>query len=97
MYVLIILGIVIFLICRILSGIQKDIEEADKNKQDSKEKEYIFVGEEGTPPTKSINLSKTRILREPYYECPQCGQPCSEEEYEAGYCLDCDQIEMDIE
>jgi len=28
------------------------------------------------------------------YECPQCGQPCTKEEYESGYCLDCDQIEM---
>jgi len=28
------------------------------------------------------------------YTCPNCGQSCSKEEYESGYCLDCDQIEM---
>jgi len=28
------------------------------------------------------------------YVCPNCGQSCSKEEYESGYCLDCDQIEM---
>lgn len=28
------------------------------------------------------------------YLCPQCGQPCTQEEFESGYCLDCDQIEM---
>ena len=28
------------------------------------------------------------------YTCPNCGQPCSREEYERGYCLDCDQIEF---
>jgi len=30
------------------------------------------------------------------HECPQCGQTCSKEEYESGYCLDCDQIEMNL-
>jgi hypothetical protein len=30
------------------------------------------------------------------YDCPQCGQPCTKEEYESGYCLDCDQIEMNL-
>ena len=28
------------------------------------------------------------------FTCPQCGQPCTKEEYESGYCLDCDQLEM---
>ena len=28
------------------------------------------------------------------YECPQCGQSCTKEEFESGFCLDCDQIEM---
>ncbi len=28
------------------------------------------------------------------YICPNCGQPCTKDEYESGYCLDCDQIEM---
>lgn len=28
------------------------------------------------------------------YECPQCGQECTQEEFESGFCLDCDQIEM---
>ena len=30
------------------------------------------------------------------YECPQCGQPCSKEEYENGCCLDWDQIHMSL-
>ena len=28
------------------------------------------------------------------YQCPACGQSCSREEFESGFCLDCDQIEM---
>ena len=30
------------------------------------------------------------------YECPQCGQSCTKEEYESGFCLDCDTVEMGI-
>ena len=26
--------------------------------------------------------------------CPNCGQPCTKEEYEHGYCLDCNQVEL---
>lgn len=30
------------------------------------------------------------------YYCPQCGQECTQEEYESGYCLDCDTVEMGL-
>jgi len=30
------------------------------------------------------------------YECPQCGQECTKEEFESGFCLDCDTVEMGI-
>jgi len=32
--------------------------------------------------------------KEREYFCPNCGQPCTMEEYEHGFCLDCDQIEF---
>jgi len=32
--------------------------------------------------------------REKEYTCPNCGQSCSKEEFEHGFCLDCDQIEL---
>lgn len=31
---------------------------------------------------------------EEIYHCPSCGQECTQEEHESGFCLDCDQIEM---
>jgi hypothetical protein len=31
---------------------------------------------------------------EEIYHCPSCGQECTKEEFESGFCLDCDQIEM---
>ena len=30
------------------------------------------------------------------YTCPSCGQECSREEFESGFCLDCDTVEMGI-
>src|SRR3972149_2196107 len=33
---------------------------------------------------------------EKIYHCPSCGQECSKEEYESGFCLDCDTVEMGI-
>ena len=34
------------------------------------------------------------VNEEKDYYCPNCGQLCSKEEYEHGFCLDCDQIEL---
>lgn len=31
---------------------------------------------------------------EKIYNCPSCGQECTQEEHESGFCLDCDGIEM---
>lgn len=33
---------------------------------------------------------------EKIYHCPSCGQECSFEEWESGFCLDCDTVEMGI-
>jgi len=30
------------------------------------------------------------------YTCPSCGQECTKEEFESGFCLDCDTVEMGI-
>jgi len=28
------------------------------------------------------------------HHCPQCGQPCTKEEYKSGYCFDCNQVRV---
>ena len=59
---------------------------------------------------KMVNMSEQAILRRyknkedrwiPYsetrekrYFCPNCNQPCTKEEHEHGFCLDCDQLEL---
>ena len=40
---------------------------------------------------KGIPYSRTQ---EKQYYCGNCNQPCTKEEYESGFCLDCDQLEL---
>jgi hypothetical protein len=53
-----------------------------------------------TGPTRSSphithgNRSSTEEEENEDYTCPSCGQTCTKEEYESGYCLDCDQVEL---
>jgi hypothetical protein len=46
------------------------------------------------PQTVSNNPQPQRA--EKIYHCPSCGQECSKEEYESGFCLDCDTVEMGL-
>jgi len=44
--------------------------------------------------SKKEDLTTTSEDSEKIYHCPSCGQECTQEEFESGFCLDCDQIEM---
>jgi hypothetical protein len=44
-----------------------------------------------------FGIPRIKVGSPPYekgYTCPNCGQSCSKEEFESGFCLDCDQIDF---
>jgi hypothetical protein len=45
---------------------------------------------------KQQKLGDLETNSEKICHCPSCGQECTKEEYESGFCLDCDTVEMGL-
>jgi hypothetical protein len=75
---------------------QKWLDSLPKKKTlREKIKDYLKAKQQTQRPERKLEPETEQSENsEKIYHCPSCGQECTQEEHESGFCLDCDQIEM---